>query len=370
VPGPVPDEVILPSLQSQERVTLEDTDYALHLTGFRQNGNLVSKFISQENGSNSADIFAKLVEVQPEVKPPVITEEKCSIKKVVDTCTLFSAALESLNRRSVIYLLEEVIAKVNEHCEKLGTKVTVPGESGDLDNIRTELLVRINELRQTTEWYVTEVNNLKQQITSLQVNLPQIIQQTVQKLDIDAVLNQINELNSKLLIIQKSAQELDEKEFGQLQELLEKLLLKVDLREVIQNIEINIDGRNFNLLHLVQVLSTSNHVLNVQIQYSTPGFGDIVGVRFILADQTQVIFRVRIKVDQTDGQRITYVFETTDWKGLSAQFSLIFGCHRKTYKLCESSLTCDFFDGVEQTNIVFDLCPQISLLSKSIQKPE
>lgn len=72
VGGPIPDEVELPTLQSPETVIIDGSEYAVLLSGFKQNGQLVTRFISAENGANSADIVARLILVgKPEV---VITD--------------------------------------------------------------------------------------------------------------------------------------------------------------------------------------------------------------------------------------------------------------------------------------------------------
>lgn len=399
----VPDEVTLPAAQSKETVTLDGTEYALHITGFKQDGKLVSKFISQENGSNTAEIFAKLVAVsKPEVKEPYIPvcpepgtiepkviepqvieplpvkqislpppEEKCRVKNVVLTSTVFSAALERLNRRSVLHLLDQVISEVNEHCEKVTAASKVPGGGGagpDLDKLRVEFLTLINSIRTSSESNVTEINNLKQIISSLQVSLQQNIQQHVHQslvsVDLTSIKTQIENLSSKLVIIQKAAQELDQSELGQVEALIKKLLANLDLRSVVNNIQVNIDGRSFELTSLVEVLSTVDQVVTIQLQYGNSDLGDLTGARFILTDQTVVVFHCR--VTESGGNRITYVFETKDWKGLTAQFSLSFVKHSRSYKLCAHTVSLDLFDGVEQTNIVFDLCPQIAKTAKKV----
>lgn len=396
----VPDEVTLPAAQSKETVTLDGTEYALHLTGFKQDGKLVSKFISQENGSNTAEIFAKLVAVaKPEVKEPYIPvcpepgtikpavidppeqlpikqislpppEEKCRVKNVVLTSTVFSAALERLNRRSVLHLLDQVISEVNEHCEKVTAASKGPGGGGgpELDKLRVELLTLINSIRTSSESHVTEINNLKQIISSLQVSLQQNIQQHVHQslltVDLTSIKTQIESLSSKLVLIQKAAQELDQGELGQIEALIKKLLANLDLRSVINNIQVTIDGRSFELTSLVEVLATVDQVVTIQLQYGNSDLGDLTGARFILTDQTVVVFHCRIT--ESGGNHITYVFETKDWKGLSAQFSLSFVKHSRSYKLCAHTVSLDLFDGVEQTNIVFDLCPQITKLTKKV----
>jgi hypothetical protein len=65
--GPAPEDLVdLPTLQSPETVEIDGEEYALVIQGFLQGGNLVTRFVSPENGSNSADIVAKLVQI---VKP-------------------------------------------------------------------------------------------------------------------------------------------------------------------------------------------------------------------------------------------------------------------------------------------------------------
>lgn len=65
--GPSPeDEVDLPTLVSPETVTIDGTEYAVLISGFKQGGQIVTKFISAENGANSADILA------PAGKPNVV----------------------------------------------------------------------------------------------------------------------------------------------------------------------------------------------------------------------------------------------------------------------------------------------------------
>ncbi|MGW6290360.1 choice-of-anchor K domain-containing protein [Streptomyces sp. NPDC055107] len=62
--GPTPDdEVDLPTRVSPESVTIDGEEYAVVITGFKQNGRIVNKFVSPENGANSAHIVAALSRV-------------------------------------------------------------------------------------------------------------------------------------------------------------------------------------------------------------------------------------------------------------------------------------------------------------------
>jgi hypothetical protein len=58
---PAPQDLVdLPTLQSPETVEIDGEEYALVIAGFKQYGQIVTRFVSEENGSNSADIVAKL----------------------------------------------------------------------------------------------------------------------------------------------------------------------------------------------------------------------------------------------------------------------------------------------------------------------
>ncbi|MEZ4449956.1 MAG: choice-of-anchor K domain-containing protein [Nannocystaceae bacterium] len=315
-PGPVPDEVLLPSPQSKETVTLDGVEYVLELRGFKQDGEVVGKFVSPEDRANSADIFARLVpapkpEKEPEPEPekapepepepaPEKPEAECRVKHVIGVSTVFSAVLERLNRRSVVQILDQVIAEVNEHCERL-----------------------------------PDVN-----------------------LDVKAVLQQIEALNLKLTLIQQATRELDGKELGQIEALIRKLLLTLDLGPVIQNLTIEVDGRVFDMRRLIAVTATVDQVVNLQMEYADGDAGEILGVVFILTDGARVRFRVRT-IEKEGDRAVVYVFETGDWKGLPAQFSLVYRRRARAYSLCKRPFSVDVFDGVEQTNVVFDLCPKI-----------
>ncbi|WP_330175487.1 lamin tail domain-containing protein [Streptomyces sp. NBC_01498] len=59
--GPNPEDIVdLPTTVSPETVTIDGTEYAVVITGFKQGGNIVTQFISAENGANSGDIVAVL----------------------------------------------------------------------------------------------------------------------------------------------------------------------------------------------------------------------------------------------------------------------------------------------------------------------
>ncbi|MGR0482083.1 MAG: choice-of-anchor K domain-containing protein [Candidatus Electronema sp. V4] len=355
--GGADDTVEFPSLKAEEQIAIADTNYTLHLTGFQQNGQRVIKFVSKENSSNSAEIFAKLVPV----KADSATTGGEPVKMSVDVGTVFAAALERLNRRSVIGLLEQLADQISEHCEKIGICL-----DNDVNINKT-----IEGLRQNHENYLAEISNINNKINSLKLNispvdihnaitgsddLRQFLQQTFHDIDTASITNQINELNAKLLLIKQEANELGEGDLHQVQVLIEKMIQKIDMGKVISDIKINVNGRDFDLAYLLNVLVSSNQIANLHISYSDTDLGDITEVIFILADRTRIPFRPsNPTVTPVPGIPLTYLFSTNNWKGVPAQFSLTFKPRPTSFKLCNRTLTQDFYDGVEQSNIVFDL---------------
>jgi hypothetical protein len=65
------DRVGLSTMQSSETVVIDGTEYAVEITGFMQDGNVVTEFVSFERAANSADIVAKLTAIKkPEPPAP------------------------------------------------------------------------------------------------------------------------------------------------------------------------------------------------------------------------------------------------------------------------------------------------------------
>ncbi|MET7362807.1 lamin tail domain-containing protein [Streptomyces sp. NPDC005562] len=57
--GPNPEDIVdLPTRVSPETVTIDNTEYAVVITGFKQGGQIVTRFIRPENAANSADLVA------------------------------------------------------------------------------------------------------------------------------------------------------------------------------------------------------------------------------------------------------------------------------------------------------------------------
>ncbi|MDJ1132905.1 lamin tail domain-containing protein [Streptomyces iconiensis] len=68
--GPSPEDIVdLPTRVSPETVIIDGTEYAVVITGFKMGGQIVTRFISPENGANSADLVAVLARIgRPDVR--------------------------------------------------------------------------------------------------------------------------------------------------------------------------------------------------------------------------------------------------------------------------------------------------------------
>ncbi|MDM7934578.1 MAG: choice-of-anchor K domain-containing protein, partial [Methanothrix sp.] len=67
--GPCPDYVTVPSTFDERTVTIDGRVYTLQIVGFKKTGETAvrSYFITQERCTNTADLYAKLIELNPQI---------------------------------------------------------------------------------------------------------------------------------------------------------------------------------------------------------------------------------------------------------------------------------------------------------------
>lgn len=304
---------------------------------------------------------------------------------VIDTGALLGVAVERLNRQSVVGLLQQVVAEVDEHCR------TFPGlvDAGVLA-LRRELTAQIDALRVNVDRYQVQIGEINAALlalkvqygdflakfevdvggivhNSLAVRLPDIITQVnaalevsiqqkidaaVTRVDVTALLAQLEALNAKITILKKAADELDTAELKQVEQLLRALLLDIDLSTVLVNMRVEIGGVTFRLDELLAILAGGDKVAQVDLVY---GGDDIAGARFVLVDRVEVQFTCTRH--ELPGGALEYRFHTPDWKGVPAGFTLRFRRRTLQMTMCKRALALDSYDVVGQTNVVFDLRP-------------
>ena len=318
-------------------------------------------------------------------------DASCRVQNVIPTSTVFAAALERLNRQSVLHLLQQIIQEVDQHCQAYGSDTTeelarVRSEVMALlvllqkatEDQRDELVIinqRISELtvqiQKHTSSFQTEVTNLVNH--QLQLNLPTVINNVttnvnnhidktvnsvidnrVGGVDIKSLRLQLEQLTARVDKLKQADAELSAPELKRVEALVLKLITSYDFTTIFAALKVTVNGRSFPLERLIEVLATVDKVVDTHIDYCDT---DITGARLVLVDRTQVVF-VCMRRDQPDGKQIHYVFRTEDWKGVTASFTLIFERRNTELQMCGRTVVLTSYDGVFQSNIKFDLCQQ------------
>jgi hypothetical protein len=258
----------------------------------------------------------------PAPPPPNSAEEAakspgdaaCGVGNVISTSTVFAAALERLNRLSIVHLLQQIIHEVEHHCQTFDAKTT-----HEVNKLRLEVLAELTALGERAAQHHQQVTLLYQHLTTLEARL---------------------------------AEYAASDELQQIEVLLRRLLADSRLAQIVSGVRIQVGAQVFTLSRLLEVLATADKVVDTHIDYNDT---DITGARLVLADQTRITFVCKRHEDPS-AQQLQYIFQTADWKGLKAGF--IFGFARRTteLRLCGRAVLLANYDGVYQSNIKFDLC--------------
>lgn len=302
---------------------------------------------------------------------------------VIDTSAVVAAALEQMNRQSVLGILKELVAEIDEHGGRL-SKI-----DGDILKLRAELVGQIDALRASVDNHqgsITELNvalsALKQQVgdfynnveqkvgdlfdNRLQSKLPDLIAQVGSALDetiqqkLSSVVNQPNaqellakiaELSAKIELLKKSSDELDKGEQKQVESLIKQLLTNIDLAPIVSNVQVAVSGRSFRLTELLTILAGGDKVAATNFTYQG---GDVSGAQLTLVGGVSVTF-VCTRHELPDTAELEYQFQTKDWRGLPASFVLRFRRQTTQMAMCGRALSLSSYDVVHQSNIVFHL---------------
>ena len=342
---------------------------------------------------------------------PSGAEREPRLSHVVPTTAIFAAALERLNRSSVLRVLQEVVREVDAHCRVFPELI-----SEEAGKVRAELLAVVAALRERSEHHHNEftlvsrhLHELHEQLTqvnlhfesnvtrvanhTLEVHLPAIItsvstqinqsleqhvtqlvnttlQQHVTELsvveeqrtasqraleshqvEIQTIMTRVTELGSRLETLQEAMRELGPGELQQVEQLFVTLLSSAHLSRALNRAHVTIQGRAVPLERLLSVLTTADKVQAVHLSY---GDLHISGARMVLSDSSEVTFTCDLQEHQERGE-LHYRFQTQDWKGLAASFSMLFARRRVPLQMCGHNLSLDSYDGMYQSNIIFDL---------------
>ncbi len=245
-------------------------------------------------------------------------------------------ALERLNRQSIIHILEEVVREIDQHCQLFGNKSTV-----EVDKLRLEVLALIAAQQQRMENNSAELQQVNQQITELRGHVNQQKDSEIQELNI-----KLTELETRFEQLQVQRRELGPREVKQIEQIIHKVPL--------DQLSVTVHQRRYVLAELLDVLASADRVADTHLEYSDL---HISRARLVLTDQTQVTFTCSFCEEQ-EGRLLRYEFHTSDWMGLAASFSMLFARRQKTTQLCGRPRTLTTYDGVNYSNITFDLVPK------------
>jgi hypothetical protein len=224
----------------------------------------------------------------------------------ISTSAVFSAALDHLNRESTAHLLGELVREIDAHCKGFPGLI-----STEIDKIRADLLVLIHALR----------------------------------VDVDALRG-------------KCGGELSQVQLQQIDVLLQRFVGGDAIAAHLSQLKFAIGNEALTLAQLLDVLAAADRVAAVEILYQDVEAGQpakgrqITGARFRLTDGAEVTFTCTRK-DQPP--HVSYHFWTPSWKGLPASFLLGFLQHTTEMPMCDRVVKLDRYEGVLQTNLIFDL---------------
>lgn len=291
--------------------------------------------------------------------PPVSQDEaaSCRVQHVVPTDSIFAAALDRLNRQSVIHVLDQIVHEIDVHCQTFGTKTT-----DEINKLRMETLALIAALKQRSEKHEADIVVTSEHITELRSQFQKYNSQLESSIasavgshtDVRSLRVQIEKHTAELGKLQEAKTELQPHEQQLVETLVHKIIANYDLSKLVSNIQLTINGRVFVLERLLEVLATSDKVSDVQIDYSDK---DIIGAKMVLTDRTTIVFACT-RSEPSGGKQVQYSFSTQDWKGVSASFVLLFERRDTEFQMCGRPVVLSSYDGVSHSNVKFDLCQQ------------
>jgi archaellum component FlaC len=221
----------------------------------------------------------------------------------------------------------------------------------------------IENVQQTTVTLSSEIKNVRNEVTNIRrdidVNVTAINEI---KLSMGSVQNlvgikaQIDGLQKEIQRAVSLAGELDEREIGQVKQIIADLVANdAHVRTIVNNIRINVNNKSRLLMEILQVLVAADHIESVSIDYPVNDDDPklITGCTYSLTDGTNVKFTCGSSPKQ-DGS-ISLEFHTSDWKGLPASFTSTFARRSTKRKICKKEVALDWYEPIKSTNLVFDL---------------
>lgn len=266
----------------------------------------------------------------------------------LDTSGFVRAALERLNRPSILALLQQVTSELDAHCRKLESAV-----EPSVLTLRQELGQQAEVLRGALDQQERELSAIGCTLRSLLEQHQQRLASLLSEVEVRECQQQLAALHLQLERVQAEAETLSEVERQQVEQLLQKALQVYDVATVNLNLKVGGSGARLRLDELLQILAGVGQLAQTDFLYQQGQEGRLSGARLLLTDETVVLFDCARH--ELPGSIFELVFTTASWKGLPASFRIRFAKQSHQLPMCKRALTLDQYEVLYTTNIVFDL---------------
>ncbi len=281
----------------------------------------------------------------------------------LDTSGFVRAALERLNRPSILALLQQVTSELDAHCRKLESAV-----EPSVLTLRQELGQQAEVLRGALDQQERELSAIGCTLRSLLAQHQQRLASLLSEVEVRECQQQLAALHLQLERVQAEAETLSEVERQQVEQLLQKALQVYDVATVNLNLKVGGSGARLRLDELLQILAGVGQLAQTDFLYQQGQEGRLSGARLLLTDETVVLFDCARH--ELPGSIFELVFTTASWKGLPASFRIRFAKQSHQLPMCKRALTLDQYEVLYTTNIVFDLTVRASEPAPAVIEPE
>lgn len=314
-----------------------------------------------------------------------MSDPGASLKGTIDTSSLLASALERLNRKSVVGLLDRLMDEITTHYSGIDAKISAAKQEAVNDIGAAKL-----EIKQTTDGLGGEVQALKSRVTTLEGSLsahladysanltskidaritsakpgiindavttvmPKVTQEVERLLGLEnlaAVRQKISDAQADIAVAKAAADSLNVGELAQVTKAIDDALKNRDLSSVVASTQIPVNGAPVRFDKLLEALANQPKVVSVSMSYA----GDhITGANFTFSNNTSVVFTA---VRNEQAEQLVYTFSAGDMfgmSGLDGEFSLTFQVRSWQKDVCGKTLSMKQYDAVKQTNVVFNL---------------
>lgn len=311
--------------------------------------------------------------------------ESASLKGAIDTSSILASALERLNRKSVIGLLDRLMDEINSHYSGIDGAIAAAKQS-----VVDDLSAATAEIKDTTDGLAEDTQNLTGRVSALETSLtehindytnnlastidgritskkdgivndavtaamPKVTEEVERLLGLERlaeVREKIEQAQRKIDLVETAANSLNDEELSDVTQAIENALANSDLSELVASAEIPVNGTPVRFDKLLGALANQPKVANITMSYVQD---HIAGAKFEYSNNTSADFTA--SRDENE-QRLIYRFSANDMfgmSGLSGEFTLTFEVRGWQKDVCGTSLSMKQYDAVQQSNVVFDL---------------